>query len=564
MEDNRQLFAQALAPLLSDYLTTEDIYNLIEVPNHEEHGDLAFPTFTLARELRQSPPKIAQDLTEQMDTSNFADVQAMGPFINIKLKRAQTGQGVVHQILEEKSHYGDVDLGHGEKMVIDMSSPNIAKPMSMGHLRSTVIGNAIANIAKKVNYTPVRINHLGDWGTQFGRLIVAYTKWGDEEKVRANPVKELVDLYVKFHEELEEHPELEEEGREAFKRLEDGDKKALKLWQWFRDESLKEFERVYDLLGIEFDSNQGEAFYNDKMQAVIDELEDKHITTIDNGATLVKLEEEDLPPALIKRTDGATLYITRDLSAANYRKDNYDFAKAVYVVGNEQANHFRQMKAVLKRMGHDWSEDIVHVPFGLITLAGETLSTRQGKVVLLEDVLNEAMELAEKQITEKNPDLENKEAVAHVVGVGAVIFYDLKTDRMTGFDFDLDQIVQFEGETGPYVQYTYARSMSMLRRYGKDIDPAVDYQLDDDYSWRLIKQLADYQRTVIYAAESYEPSVVAKYAIHLAQAFNRYYANVRILEEDDQLEARVALVKAVTIVLKDALALLGLEAPEEM
>ena len=449
-------------------------------------------------------------------------------------------------------------------MTIDMSSPNIAKPMSMGHLRSTVIGNSIANLAEKTGYNPIRINHLGDWGTQFGKLIVAYEKWGDEEQVRKDPINELVKLYVEFHERAEENPELEDEARAVFKRLEDGDQEMIELWTWFKDESLKEFQKVYDMLNIEFDSYKGEAFYNDKMQAVIDELESKNITKIDQGATIVDLEEENLPPALIKKSDGATLYVTRDLAAAIYRYNTYNFAKNVYVVGNEQSVHFKQLKAVLDKLGYEWYKDMTHVPFGLITLNGKKLSTRKGKIVLLEQVLNDAIALATEQINEKNPDLANKEEVAHQVGVGAVVFHDLKTDRMNNFDFNLKDIVQFEGETGPYVQYTYARSMSMIRKYDKDISKDTTVNLNDEYSWEVIKKIADYSRIVENAIERFEPSLVAKYVIQLAQQFNKYYANVRILNDDDQLEARMALVKAVTIVIKDALNLLGVEAPEEM
>ncbi|MGX7106438.1 arginine--tRNA ligase [Hutsoniella sourekii] len=562
--NNKELFIQALYPLVSDHLSQEEINQLIEVPKNPEHGDLAFPVFTLAKVFRKAPQQIAQDLVQEMDQSNFHQVEAMGPYINVSLKRAPVGQGVVSAILQAGSDYGQLDLGQGETLVIDFSSPNIAKPMSMGHLRSTVIGNAISHLAAKVNYQPVRINHLGDWGTQFGKLIVAYKKWGDEETVRANPVTELVKLYVEFHERVEDDPSLEDEGRAAFKALEEGDPEMLELWEWFKEESLKEFQKVYDMLGISFDSYNGEAFYNDKMQPVIDELEEKGLTEENDGATIVDLGQEDLPPALIKKSDGATLYLTRDLAAVKYRKATYDFAKCVYVVGNEQRVHFQQLKLVLKLMGYDWADDIIHVAFGLITKDGKKLSTRKGKIVLLEEVLNEAVSLAYKQIEEKNPSLANKEEVAHQVGVGAVIFHDLKNDRMNSFDFNLEEIVQFEGETGPYVQYTYARSKSILRKYGQEVTSDLSFNLEDDYSWEIIKLLLDYSRMVQRAIERFEPSVIAKYVVDLAQAFNKYYAHVRILDQDDQLESRIALIQAMTIVIKDALALLGVQAPEEM
>lgn len=564
--NSKQLLVDALAPALAEHLSADEILNLIEVPKDTSHGDLAFPVFQLARVFRKAPQQIAADLVEALDTSNFSNVVAVGPYINVSLKREPVGATVVKEVLEAGDAYGNLNIGEGRNMTIDFSSPNIAKPMSMGHLRSTVIGNAIANIAAKVNYNPIRINHLGDWGTQFGKLIVAYKMWGDDAVIAADPVKELVKLYVDFHEVAEEKPELEEEARAAFKKLEDGDAEMIRLWTWFKDESLKEFNKVYDMLNISFDSFNGEAFYNDKMQPIIDELEDKGITTVNEGATIVDLEELNLPPALIKKSDGATLYVTRDLAAASYRKEMYDFAKNIYVVGNEQSVHFKQLKAVLTKLGREWSEDMVHVPFGLITLDGKKLSTRKGKIVLLEEVLKEAVDLALEQITAKNPDLANKEAVAHQVGVGAVIFHDLKTERMNSFDFNLAEIVQFEGETGPYVQYTYARSKSIIRKYGKEIstDLTEAFGLTDDYSWEVVKKLMDYPRVVANAIERFEPSQVAKYAVQLAQLFNKYYGNTRILEDDAQLDARLALVKAMTVVLKNALGLLGIEAPEEM
>lgn len=564
--NSKQLLVDALAPALAEHLSADEILNLIEVPKDSSHGDLAFPVFQLARVFRKAPQQIAADLVEELDTSNFSNVVAVGPYINVSLKREPVGATVVKEVLEAGDAYGNLNIGEGRNMTIDFSSPNIAKPMSMGHLRSTVIGNAIANIAAKVNYNPIRINHLGDWGTQFGKLIVAYKMWGDDAVIAADPVKELVKLYVDFHEVAEEKPELEEEARAAFKKLEDGDAEMIRLWTWFKDESLKEFNKVYDMLNISFDSFNGEAFYNDKMQPIIDELEAKGITTVNEGATIVDLEELNLPPALIKKSDGATLYVTRDLAAASYRKETYDFAKNIYVVGNEQSVHFKQLKAVLTKLGREWSEDMVHVPFGLITLDGKKLSTRKGKIVLLEEVLKEAVDLALEQITAKNPDLANKEAVAHQVGVGAVIFHDLKTERMNSFDFNLAEIVQFEGETGPYVQYTYARSKSIIRKYGKEIstDLTEAFGLTDDYSWEVVKKLMDYPRVVANAIERFEPSQVAKYAVQLAQLFNKYYGNTRILENDAQLDARLALVKAMTVVLKNALGLLGIEAPEEM
>lgn len=562
--DNKALIVEVLKDVLADQMSEEQILDLIEIPGNAEHGDLAFPVFQLAKVFRKAPQMIAQELVEQIKGDNFDKVVAVGPYINFFVKRSLTSNEILHKVYTEKEKFGATDMGHGANVTIDMSSPNIAKPMSMGHLRSTVIGNAIANIMSKVNYNLIRINHLGDWGTQFGKLIVAYKKWGSEEVVRQDPVNQLVKLYVEFHERAEEDPSLEDEARAAFKKLEEHDPEMTGLWTWFKDESLKEFNKVYDLLGIHFDSYNGEAFYNDKMQPVIDELEEKGISTIENGATIVNLDEENLPPALIKKSDGATLYLTRDLATAYYRHHTYDFAQNIYVVGNEQANHFHQLKAVLKRLGNDWSDDMHHIAFGLITLEGKKLSTRKGKIVLLEDVLNEAIELALKQIEMKNPDLENKEEVARQVGVGAVIYHDLKTDRLNSFDFKLEDIVQFEGETGPYIQYAIARANTILDKYGKDIDPSNEWILTDDYAWEIIKKLSAYETTIQQAVEKYEPSIVAKYAVQLAQLFNKYYGNTRILVEDEEIDARIALVSAVITVLQDALGLLGLESPKNM
>ena len=562
--NQKSAVVSALSPVLAEHLTEQAIEQLIEVPSHAEHGDLAFPVFQLAKVFRKAPQAIAQEVAEQVDASKFDKVVAMGPYVNFFLKRGAVVNETLHAVLEGGASYGQSDLGQGRNVVIDMSSPNIAKPMSMGHLRSTVIGNSISLILAKLGYQPVRVNHLGDWGTQFGKLIVAYQGWGDEATVKADPVKELVKLYVDFHEKAETQPELEDQARAIFKRLEDGDPEMLALWQWFREESLKEFQKVYDLLEVEFDSYNGEAFYNDKMDEIVDLLEEKGLLSIDNGATLVHLEDETLPPALIKKSDGSTLYLTRDLATAYYRKQTYDFAKNLYVMGSEQSVHFKQLQTVLEMMGNEWAKDMAHVPFGLITLNGKKLSTRKGKIVLLEEVLKEAISLARQQIELKNPGLENKDQVARQVGVGAVVFHDLKTERMNSFDFNLEEIVQFEGETGPYVQYTHARSRSILSKYGQEVDLSVEFDLSDDYAWEVAKKLADYPRIIRQAGDRYEPSVVAKYLVQLAQLFNKYYANSRILDQDAGIVSRIALVAAVAQVLKDGLHLLGLHAPDKM
>ncbi|RCT61563.1 arginine--tRNA ligase, partial [Enterococcus faecium] len=549
---------------VKDDLTLEQVEQLLENPKSAEHGDVAFPAFSLAKVYRKAPQQIAADLAEKIDSANFEKIEVVGPYLNFFMNKELISKKVLQTVVKEKEHYGDSNIGNQGTVPIDMSSPNIAKPISMGHLRSTVIGNSIGFIMEKIGYQPIRINHLGDWGTQFGKLIVAYKKWGTEEAVKAEPINELLRLYVQFHEVAETEPELNEEARAWFKRLEEGDKEAIQLWQWFRDESMKEFNKIYDLLEVRFDSLNGEAFYNDKMDEIVKLLEEKHLLNEDKGAEIVDLSAYDLNPALIKKSDGATLYITRDLAAALYRKRTYDFKQSLYVVGNEQSYHFKQLKAVLKEMGFDWSDDMHHIPFGLITQGGKKLSTRKGKIVLLEEVLNEAIQSAKEQISEKNPDLENKDAVAKQVGVGAVIFHDLKNDRLNTFDFNLEEVVRFEGETGPYVQYTHARAVSLLEKAGFVPSETADYALNDDTSWEVVKLVQKYPETVLSAGEKYEPSVIAKHAIKLAQAFNKYYAHTKILADDEQKEARLALVYAVTVLLKEDLRLLGLHAPDKM
>ncbi|HAZ0834887.1 TPA: arginine--tRNA ligase [Enterococcus faecium] len=562
--NNKDLVAKAVYDAVKDDLTLEQVEQLLENPKSAEHGDVAFPAFSLAKVYRKAPQQIAADLAEKIDSANFEKIEVVGPYLNFFMNKELISKKVLQTVVKEKEHYGDSNIGNQGTVPIDMSSPNIAKPISMGHLRSTVIGNSIGFIMEKIGYQPIRINHLGDWGTQFGKLIVAYKKWGTEEAVKAEPINELLRLYVQFHEVAETEPELNEEARAWFKRLEEGDEEAIQLWQWFRDESMKEFNKIYDLLEVRFDSLNGEAFYNDKMDEIVKLLEEKHLLNEDKGAEIVDLSAYDLNPALIKKSDGATLYITRDLAAALYRKRTYDFKQSLYVVGNEQSYHFKQLKAVLKEMGFDWSDDTRHIPFGLITQGGKKLSTRKGKIVLLEEVLNEAIQSAKEQISEKNPDLENKDAVAKQVGVGAVIFHDLKNDRLNTFDFNLEEVVRFEGETGPYVQYTHARAVSLLEKAGFVPSETADYALNDDTSWEVVKLVQKYPETVLSAGEKYEPSVIAKHAIKLAQAFNKYYAHTKILADDEQKEARLALVYAVTVLLKEDLRLLGLHAPDKM
>ena len=561
--NNKELIASELAKVI-DSLDQDAILNLLEQPKSSDLGDIAFPAFSLAKVERKAPQAIAADIAEKIDQSAFEKVVATGPYVNFFLDKSKISDQVIKSVIEAGADYGQQDEGHGGNITIDLSSPNIAKPFSVGHLRSTVIGDALSNIFRKMGYNTIKINHLGDWGKQFGLLMVAYKKWGSKEAVEANPIDELLKLYVRINAEIENDPELDEEGRKWFKKLEDGDPEATELWQWFRDESLVEFNRIYKLLGVEFDSLNGEAFYNDKMDEGVQILEDKGLLKESKGASIVELDDVNLPPAMIKKSDGATLYITRDIATAIYRARTYNFVKNIYAVGQEQSNHFRQLKAVLKKMGFDWSDDMVHVDFGLVTKNRQKLSTRKGNIILLEPTLQEAISRAKAQIEEKNPELENKEEVAHAVGVGAVKFYDLKTDRRNGYDFDLEAMVSFEGETGPYVQYAYARIQSILRK--ANFTPSTDatYSLSDPESWEIIKLLQDFARVVKRAAENYDPSLIAKYAINLAQAFNKYYAHTRILDESPERESRLALSYSTAVVLKEALRLLGVDAPEKM
>ncbi|MDN5012457.1 arginine--tRNA ligase [Streptococcus sp. SN3] len=561
--DNKQLIAGELAKVI-DSLDQDAILNLLEQPKSSELGDIAFPAFSLAKTERKAPQIIAADIAEKIDTAHFDKIVATGPYVNFFLSKAEISGQVIKEVIKDGADYGQQNEGNGENITIDLSSPNIAKPFSVGHLRSTVIGDALSNIFRKIGYNTIKINHLGDWGKQFGLLMVAYKKWGSQEAVEANPIDELLKLYVRINAEIENDPSLDEEGRLWFKKLEDGDPEATELWQWFRDESLTEFNRIYELLGVEFDSLNGEAFYNDKMDEGIQILEEKGLLQESKGASIVDLEDFNLPPAMIKKSDGATLYITRDIATAIYRARTYNFVKNVYVVGQEQANHFRQLKAVLKKMGFDWSDDMIHVDFGLVTKNRQKLSTRKGNIILLEPTLLEAISRAKSQIEAKNPDLEDKEAVARAVGVGAVKFYDLKTDRRNGYDFDLEAMVSFEGETGPYIQYAYARIQSILRKANFQPDAEATYSLNDPESWEIIKLLQDFGRVVKRAADNYEPSLIAKYAISLAQAFNKYYAHTRILDESPERDSRLALSYSTAVVLKEALRLLGVEAPEKM
>ena len=562
--DYKQTVTAALAQALDGQLTADEISGKLERPKTSDKGDMAFPTFTLAKVLHRAPQQIAQDLADKLDTTSFEKVEVVGPYLNFFFDKGVYSEATLDMVLTAGDSYGKNEDGNGGNVPIDMSSPNIAKPMSMGHLRSTVIGNAIAEILTKNGYHPIKDNHLGDWGTQFGKLITAYKLWGNEADVKADPINKLVEYYVRFHKEDVEKPELDDVAREWFKKLEDGDEEAHRLWKWFREASLQEFNDVYEELGVKFDTYNGEAFYNDKLDEVVQILKDKHLLVESQGAQVVDLSKYDLNPALILKSDGASLYITRDIATALYRDRTYNPAKNLYVVGSEQTYYFKQLKAVLKEMGVKSADNLQHVPFGLITVDGKKLSTRSGRIILLAKVLEESVKLAGEQINEKNPELANKQEVAKQVGVGAIVFGDLKNERTNNIDFVLADQLKFEGETGPYVQYSHARAERILRKASNVDVKAAGNTITDPEAWDTIKTLADFPAIVKMACKELEPSVIAKYAIRLAKTFNKYYAHSKILTEDAELPARLALVKAVSTVLKESLRLLGVQAPDEM
>jgi arginyl-tRNA synthetase len=561
--DYKQLFAEQLAVSMDHVLEIDEIGKLIEKPRKQNLGDFAFPCFVLAKQFKKAPNLIASELATKVEHDLFQKVEAVGPYVNVFLHKKAASKQILDEILRLGSQYGANAAGQGAAVTIDLSSPNIAKAFSMGHLRSTVIGNAIANIAEKNGYRPVRINHLGDWGTQFGKLIVAYRKWGNEDAVRQNPISELMKLYLRFHEEVEHDPELEDAGRKAFQLLENGDTENHELWEWFREESLQEFARIYELLGVKFDSFAGEAFYTDKMDAVVEMLAEKGLLVESDGAKVVLLEEEGLPPCLIQKSDGATLYATRDLATALYRKKEYDFAKSLYVVGSEQSLHFTQLKLVLEKAGFAWAKDMEHVSFGMMLRNGKKMSTRKGHVVLLEDALNNAVELTRKVIEEKNPTLADKEKVAHDVGIGAVVFHDLKHFRTNDVEFSMEAMLNFEGETGPYLQYTHARCHSLLRK--GEYTPSTEAQeVPDEEAWSILSLLKDFDQVVKLAWREYDPSKVTRFALDLARSLNQYYAHVHVLSDEEHKQTRMNLIFATATVLEESLRLLGLQAPTEM
>ncbi len=548
-------------------LEEKEIRKLIEVPPSYDMGDFAFPVFSLAKIFRKAPPQIAEDLVGSFgDNEYFEKIEAKGAYINFFVDKEKLIESTLEEIKDKKDRYGSSDIGEGKKVIVEFSSPNIAKPFHIGHIRTTVIGNSLYKIFTFLGFDTVSINHLGDYGTQFGMLISAFKKWGDREVIEKDPINELLKLYVRFNKEAEEDEDLKDEARYWFRELENKNEEALELWKWIREISLNEFNRVYDLLNIEFDSYAGESFYSDKMPAVIDELNEKKLLEESEGAYLVDLEEYDMPPALIMKKDGSTLYTTRDIAAAFYRKEKYDFYKNIYVVASQQNLHFKAWIKIVELMGHEWAKDCIHIPFGMVSLEDGTLSTRRGRVVYLEDVLNKAIDNTRKIIEDRNPDLENKEEVAKQVGIGAVIFQELFNQRIKDYVFSWDRTLSFEGETGPYVQYTHARINSLLERGNFDLDEEVDYKLlKTEEEINIARLLYEFPRTVIDSMEKYEPFFVTRHIVEIAQAFNRFYNSTTINTEDKELKkARLTLAFTVKTVIKTGLSLLGMEAPERM
>lgn len=566
MADFKKLISEIIKSEIED-LTIEEITALIEVPPNKEMGDYAFPCFKLAKIFRKAPNAIAEDLAGKIQpTDDINKIVNLGGYVNFFVNKESLAKKVINQVLSEKENYGKSEFGKGKTVVVEFSSPNIAKPFHIGHVRTTVIGNALSKIYQSQGYHVEKLNHLGDYGTQFGKLIVAYKLWGDKQAVEKDPIKELLKLYIRFHDEAEAKPEMEDEAREWFTKLENGDQEAKDLWQWFRDESLKEFSRVYDLLDIDFDSYVGESFYSDKMPAVIEELKEKNLLVESDGAMIVDLEDSKLPPALIQKRDGSTLYLTRDLASAFYRKKIYNFDKSIYVVGAQQELHFKQCFEIIKRMGYDWYKDMVHVQFGMVSLEEGTMSTRKGRVVFLEDVLNQAIDRTRQIIEEKNPDAENIDEVAKAVGVGAVVFQELSNSRIKDYTFSWDRTLSFEGETGPYVQYTHARCCAVLRKADQPVSADINYEaLSDQDAADVLSVLETFNKSIMTAMKKNEPHIVTRFVLDLAQAFNKFYHNSPILVEDDDLRAaRLALVEATRQTIENALKILGMKAPQKM
>lgn len=564
-----KLAAAEIIGKVCDSISVEELAGMMEYPPNPEMGDIAFPCFKLSKVLRKSPVMIADSFRDALASDAeamkiFEKIDSVSGYLNLKVSKDALCDDV-RTMLSKGTSYGSSDVGNGKTIVIDYSSPNIAKPFHIGHLRSTVIGQSIKNIFNFSGYTCVGVNHLGDWGTQFGKLITAYKLWGDKEDIEARGIKALNEIYVKFHKVAEEQPELENEARANFAKMEQGDEEALSLWKWFVDISINEFKKTYELIGADFESWRGESFYFDKTDAVVDELKAKNLLKFDDGAYIVPLEEYDMPPCLILKGDGSTIYATRDIAAAMFRKNTYDFEKCIYVTSAGQSLHFAQFFKVIGLMGYEWSKDMVHVPFGTVSFGGAKIATRTGNMILLEDIFEQAIEKTMQIINTKNPNLENKEEVAKAVGVGAIIFNDLSNGRIRDVDFNMEEALSFEGNTGPYVQYTYARCEGIIEKSGVAVN-ADSITFTDAAEEALVKVLNLFPEKITQARNDLEPSVISRYLLDVCAAFNRFYHDCPVLKVEDESirNTRLALVSATANVLKNGLTLIGLKTPKNI
>lgn len=547
-------------------LSSEEIYKLIEIPPQEKMGDYSFPCFQLAKTLRKNPALIATEMAGTLELEDFAEIKNVGPYINFFLDRKKFENEVINTIIEKKENFGRSDMGKGKTVVLDFSSVNIAKPFHIGHIRSTVIGDAIRNIHEFLGYNTVASNYIGDYGTQFGTMIAAYKLWGDDDKLNQNPIQELLNLYVRYNSEASENEEMMDVAREEFKKLEEGEEEATRLWSWFKEISFKEFDRVYKLLDIEFDNYKGESYSSKYIPEVIDELKEKNLLVESDGAQIIDLSAYDMPPSIIIKSNGSSAYITRDIATAIVRKKEYDFDENLYVVATQQNLHFKQLWKILELMGYDLYKGCKHIPFGMVSLKDQTLSTRKGQVVFLEDVLNKAIAKTREIMENRDDTVENIDEVSKIVGIGAVKFQELYNNRIKDYVFDWDEVLNFDGETGPYVQYTYARAKSVLRKAGVDEIKPIDIEkITNDEEFSLVKKLAGFEDIVIKAKEKYEPSLITRHLTEIAKSFNKFYNSAKIMVEDEKLkEERLALAYATAIVIKTALGLLGIKTVEKM
>lgn len=550
----KKYIAEDLHEILKDDLKYEEILKILEVPANDGFGDFSFPTFTLSKSFRKSPKNIAVDIKEKFKCAIVNRTEVINGFINFHIDKQKGSSIVLNEIQMER--YGKTDYLEGQKLVMDFSSPNIAKPFSMGHLRATILGDSLSRILEQNGAEVTGVNHLGDWGTQFGKLIVAYTKWGEKDAVEANPIKELFHLYTHFHKEAEINTILDDEAREAFNQLELGNKEYTELWQWFREVSLEAFQLLYDQLNVSFDHLQGESFYNDQLVGTAKLLEEKGLLEFDDGAYIVRLK--GIPPALIKKRDGASLYITRDVAAMLYRVEKYEADKILYVVGQEQSVHFEQLSQLAELL--NVKIEVEHIPFGMILKNGKKMSTRKGEVVLLEDIIADVEEKALEVISDKNPDLENKKQVANKIAIGAIKFHDLKNDRMNSYDFNIEDMLKFDGETATYVNYTNSRIQSILRKSNPESDAVVVFE---ENMWPILKHMANYEEILAEAANRYSPSVICKYVMQLCRLFNTYYGQEKIIGSINE-KSKLILLQLISRNIKQAMGMLGIETVDSM